>query len=135
MLAAVWVFVEILNAGTQNGSRIWLASHFVAIFVWLAGILGGYWYVSFYDHDKTIIQAGPQPWAHYLVMETKEHLAFVLLLTATYLPIVTMCHRRSCDLRIRPLALTITALIVFLILVMDRLGTAVSWAVRMGPIR
>lgn len=42
-------------------------------------VLGGYYYVVFYgDAVKPIIKAGDYPWAHLVLMETKEH-AFLFL--------------------------------------------------------
>jgi len=87
MIAAVWVFVETMNVSDANIARLRKASMLTAILIWLAYIVGGYWYVVFYGGDKAIIKAGPWPFAHGLFMETKEHLFFMLLLLATFLPI------------------------------------------------
>ena len=91
MVAAIWLFVDVLNASEANLGRIRLVSKIAAASMWLAFIAGGYWYVTFYKFDKAIILAeNNKSWhfAHELVMETKEHLVFILLLLATYLPIV-----------------------------------------------
>ena len=48
ILASVWVFVETLNASESNQARIRTAALAVAVFIGLAWIFGGYWYVHFY---------------------------------------------------------------------------------------
>jgi hypothetical protein len=88
ILASVWVFVELLNANSDNLSRARMAAFVVTICVVAAWILGGYWYVNFYYAEKAVILKGPWPWAHNVIMETKEHLFFIPLVLALYLPIV-----------------------------------------------
>jgi len=88
VLASVWVLVELLNANAQNRSRARTAAAIVTFFMVAAWILGGYWYVNFYYADKAVILKGPWPWAHNVIMETKEHLFFIPLILALYLPIV-----------------------------------------------
>ena len=88
ILGAVWVLVEALNASEENQHRVWLASVGVTVCFVLAWILAGYWYVIFYGPEKAAILKGPWPFAHDLFMETKEHLFFIPLILALYLPIV-----------------------------------------------
>ena len=54
-LAGVWVIVEALNATEANQARTRRAAFAVAILLCLAWILGGYWYVTYYGDEKTII--------------------------------------------------------------------------------
>jgi len=88
ILASVWVFVEALNANNTNQRRIRLAAGIVTVCIVLAWMLGGFWYVNYYYAEKAVILKGPWPWAHDFVMETKEHLFFIPLILALYLPIV-----------------------------------------------
>src|SRR6266496_3889647 len=87
ILAAVWVFVETLNARESNQARIRVAALVAAAFIWVSYLVGGYWYVTSYAADKARIIAGPWPFAHNFFMETKEHVFLGLLLLATFLPI------------------------------------------------
>jgi hypothetical protein len=82
-MAALWVFVETLNARPENAVRTYNASPSAAIAMGAVWILGGYWYVHFYP---AIILKGAWPFAHSLVMETKEHLVFITGILAFYLP-------------------------------------------------
>lgn len=46
VLAAVWLFVEVLNISETNKIRIRYSSVMTAVFMWLSFILAGYWYVT-----------------------------------------------------------------------------------------
>jgi hypothetical protein len=88
IMAAVWVFVEALNASESNQRRIEIAAWTVAACIVAAYATGGYWYVNFYYAEKAAILKGPWPFAHTFFMETKEHVFFGLLVLAILLPIV-----------------------------------------------
>jgi len=131
LIASVWVFVEALNAREANQGRIRTASVLTAIFMWLAYIVGGYWYVVFYGGDKEIIKAGPWPFAHSFFMETKEHLFFMLLLLATFLPIAA----RSDVVRnhaARVVVLWSSALVVLMSLAMEGAGAFISMGAKVA---
>ena len=83
-LAALWVFIEALNARPESAGRIKTAALVGAIAMGAAWILGGYWYVHFYPAEKAIILKGPWPFAHNIFMETKEHLFFITGLLSFY---------------------------------------------------
>lgn len=87
ILAAVWVLVEALNATDANQARTRFFASVAMVCIVLAWILGGYWYTIYYAPEKAIILKGPWPWAHDIVMETKEHLFFIALILALFLPI------------------------------------------------
>jgi hypothetical protein len=88
-LAALWVFVEVLNARPENSGRIRTASLMTSVCIAAAWICGGYWYVHFYPPEKALILAGPWPFAHNVFMETKEHLFFITAILAFLLPTTT----------------------------------------------
>lgn len=131
ILAAVWVFVDVLNANQANQTRIKWMSRAAAVFMWLAFVVGGYWYVVFYAVDKAVILKGPWPLAHNYFMETKEHLVIILLLLATYLPIVTANNLVESK-EARRLALWVAALIPLLGLMMEGHGAVIAMGVKMG---
>jgi len=131
ILASVWVFVETLNAREDNQGRIRLASISVAAFLWLAYVVGGYWYVVFYGGDKAIIKAGPWPFAHSFFMESKEHLFFTLLLLGSFLPIVAF-NDLAASKPARTLVLWVTTLIVLLSLAMEGAGAFIGMGVKVA---
>src|SRR3989344_3093335 len=88
VLAAIWLFVEVLNVSSSNDKRIRLASLAVPLFMVLTWITGGYWYVLYYAQDKATILNGPWPFVHNIIMETKEHVFFITLILSLLLPIV-----------------------------------------------
>jgi hypothetical protein len=131
IIASVWVFVETLNAREANVGRIRTASVITVILMWLAYIVAGYWYVVYYGGDKTIIKAGPWPFAHSFFMETKEHVFFMLLLLATLLPIVAfgdVLNKRAT----RVTVLWTSALVVLMGLAMEGAGAFISMGVKVA---
>jgi len=134
LIAAVWLFVDVLHASEANIARIRRISRAAAGAMWLAFIAGGYWYVTFYKSDKAIILGEHnQPWhfAHELVMETKEHLVIMLLLLATYLPIAAS-NNLVASKDARRLMLWAAALTALLALAMDGEGGIIAMGVKMG---
>jgi hypothetical protein len=131
MVAAVWVFVEALNASEANVVRIRWAAFAVAICIVLAWILGGYWYVHFYGPEKAIILKGPWPFAHNLFMETKEHLFFIPLILALYLPI-SVRDNLYLNKAARNMVLVVSALIVLNALAIEGAGAVINYGVKVA---
>ena len=129
LLSAVWFFVEALNASEANAGRLRWAALSVAVFVCLAWLAGGYWYTHFYGPDKALILKGPMPWTHNLVMETKEHLFFVPLVLALYLPIVAR-ERLFANSAARTMGLSVAALIVLTALAIEGGGALISFGAK-----
>lgn len=50
---------------------------------WILLLPAGKLYITFYPATKTLIKAGAWPWAHSVVMETKEHWGLLLPIVAT----------------------------------------------------
>lgn len=125
ILAAVFVFVDTLNARAENLERIRFMSKLMAGLLWLTYFIGGYWYVVHYAPEKALILKGPWKFSHSFFMETKEHVFLGLLLLGTFLPILT-----SNDLvgskAVRKLTLWITALLLLVGLGMDGAGAIIS---------
>jgi hypothetical protein len=131
-LAAVWVLVETLNLRADNLGRVKCASLLVAVLIWSSYLLGGYFYVKFYGPDRAIILAGPWPWAHRFVMEAKEHVFFILLLLATYLPIAARDPNLLKDKNTQVLIMAIAGLVGLLVMAMDGYGAVIIMGVKMG---
>jgi hypothetical protein len=128
-LSAVWFFVEALNASEANVQRLRWAAMSVAVFFCLAWLLGGYWYTHFYGADKGLILKGPLPWAHNLVMETKEHLFFVPLVLALYLPIAAR-ERLFANSAARAVGLSVAGLTVLCALAIEGGGALISFGAK-----
>jgi hypothetical protein len=130
-MAALWVFVETLNAHAGNSSRTQTAAFLVALCMAAAWICGGYWYVHFYPPEKTLILTGPWPFAHNLFMETKEHLFFVTGILALLLPIATRESLYS-NSAARKLVLSIAGLIVISGLAVEGAGAVINHGVKVA---
>jgi hypothetical protein len=129
ILAAVWVFVETLNASPENAARIRIAALAVAVFIGLAWMFGGYWYVHFYAPEKAIILKGPMPWAHNFVMETKEHLFFIPLVLAFYLPLAART-RLVGNTAARAMVLSVAAMIALSGFAIEGGGALINFGVK-----
>ncbi len=130
-MAALWVFVEALNAGPANRGRIRTAALLTAVATATAGICGGFWYVHFYPADKVLILGGPWPFAHNLFMETKEHLFFVTAILAFLLPIAAREEAGS-NAAARKLVLALSGLIVITGLTVEGAGAIINHGVKVA---
>jgi len=125
IVGGVWLFVDVLHANEANQGRIRTMSIAVAILMWLAYLVGGYWYLTFYAADKAIILKGPWPFAHSFFMEMKEHVAIMLLLLVTYLPIVAASNT-AVNKGARKLVLWVVGLIVLIGVAIDGAGAIIG---------
>lgn len=132
LITALWCYVEGLNCSPTNQGRIKATALMTAIFIWFSWILGGLYYVPYYAADRKIILAGPMPSAHNFFMETKEHVFFMLLLLATYLPIAARTQDLLANRASRNLVLAVAGIIVILALIMDGSGAMIIMGERLG---
>jgi hypothetical protein len=132
ILFAVALFVDVLNVNEGNIERIKKLSLAVAVLIVLAYLIGGYWYVVYYGHDRDIIKAGRWAFAHNYFMEVKEHLFFAMLMLGIYLPIAVYRNAPLTDKKKRSLILGISALIVLLGLFMEGAGGIIGKGVTIG---
>jgi hypothetical protein len=131
LVTTIWVFVDVLNVSGANQARIQKMSCAAAVFIWVAFLIAGYWYVFSYPMDKAVILKGPWPFAHNFFMETKEHLVLLLLLLATYLPIAA-ANNLSVNKGARRVVLWVAGLVVMLALTMEGDGATIAMGVKMG---
>lgn len=133
-LAAVWVFVEALNASPANAVRLRRVAFFVAVCMSAAWICGGYWYVHFYPAEKAVILQGPWPFAHNLFMETKEHLFFVTAILAILLPVIAR-EKLYTNSAGRKLVLSVAGLIAITGLAVEGAGAIIDHGVKVALLR
>jgi len=131
ILAAVWVFVDVLNANEANQKRIRVLSVAVPVLMWLAFLVGGYWYVAFYGADKALILKGPWPFSHKFFMEMKEHVVIMLLLMTMYLPIAA-AQNLSVNKAARKVVLWLAGLIILIGVAMDGAGAIIGIGVKVA---
>jgi len=124
-MAALWVFVEALNARPSNTRRIEIAALIAAFAIAATWICGGYWYVRFYAPEKILILGGRWPSAHDLFMDIKEHLFFITAILAFLLPIATREKLHS-SAPARALVLSVAALVVITGFALEGAGAVIS---------
>lgn len=84
--------------------------------------------------DQVLILKGPWPWTHDLFMETKEHLFFVPLVLALYLPFAGR-GRLFANKAARNRVLAVAALIVWSGLTVEGAGAAISHGVKVATVQ
>ena len=131
ILAAVWVFVEAMNATDANAGRTRMAAAAVAVCIFAAYVLGGYWYTHFYAAEKAIILKGPWPWAHTFFMETKEHLFFIPLILALYLAMVAR-QKLVSNAPARAMVMSVSALIIMSGLAIEGAGAVINYGAKIA---
>lgn len=136
--AFLWLLGKFKDNGSsqkRQKSRIVTACVGVAAFVgsWLAG---GYYYVIYYGKlVKPGILHGAAPWAHDIIMETKEHIfLFIIPLAATVLFITLLPKEEMERLKIRSLAWWLSGAVAVLGLLIGAMGFIISAAARWGVI-
>jgi hypothetical protein len=129
----VWVFVDVLDVSKANMARIRKMSLAVAVSMWLAYLIGGYWYVFHYSVDKALILKGPWPFSHNFFMETKEHIVLMLLLMTTFLPIAASNDLTSSK-PARKLVLLTSALIIVIAVAVDGEGAIIAMGVKVATL-
>jgi hypothetical protein len=131
IVASVWVFVDTLHASEANQARIRAMSLAVAVFMWLAYLIGGYWYLVHYATEKALILKGPWPFGHDFFMEMKEHVALTLLLLATYLPIAASSNLFT-NRSARSVVLLVAGLTALIAMAMDGSGAVIGVSAKLA---
>ena len=85
IFAFLLVFVELLNPTPDRVKRAKTVALIGILLIIAAWLVGGYYYVNTYGPDvKPVIKSGETPWAHGIVMETKEHIFLFLPFLALF---------------------------------------------------
>ena len=101
------------------------------ILSWLAG---GYYYVVYYGKlVKPIIKSGLAPWAHNIIMETKEHIFLFIIPIAVTIFFITLLNKEEMDeFELRQPAMWLSGLVAALALLIGAMGFVISSAARWG---
>ena len=131
--AFLWLLGEIKNDSWRKSRLYWSAIVGVLGFV-LSWFSGGYYYVKYYGGlVKPIIKSGLAPWAHNIIMETKEHIfLFIIPLALTALFITFLDKKEFEKSNIRWVSMVLVTLIAGLGLTIGAMGFMISAAARWG---
>ncbi|MBI4176407.1 MAG: hypothetical protein HY518_04325 [Candidatus Aenigmarchaeota archaeon] len=135
ILASLWVFVELLNPSQERVKRAKIGAIAIVVFLFASWVAGGTYYVNTYGPSvKPIIKAGPQPWAHAIFTETKEHVfLFLPFMSILLLAIISRYGAAMLKDRSMQYAALALSLAIFLIaLSMVGMGYVISTGVRAG---
>lgn len=128
-LMFLWVLVEVLNSSESSLRRARVAALLGTLFLIGSWVVGGFYYVTEYGAlVKPIIKAGPLPWAHSVITETKEHIFLFL----PFLAILTwgMLKRYKDEIiqnkNIRTAVILVSLLIVLTAFAMAGMGFIIS---------
>lgn len=75
--------IIILNKLKKKSSLLKPLSIITVAIGWIMLLPAGKLYITFYPATKTLIKAGAWPWAHLIIMETKEHWGLLLPIITT----------------------------------------------------
>ena len=131
--AFLWLLGKLKGDGSSQKSMIVTATIGVAAFIasWIAG---GYYYVVYYGGlVKPVIQKGLAPWAHNIIMETKEHIFLFVVPVAMTILFITLLDKKDMEqLKIRHLAWLLSGAVAVLGLLIGAMGFIISAAARWG---
>ena len=136
--ALAWIIVEMRHLTAKGIARAKFASYIVAFFnivgCWVAG---GYYYLTVYGSEvKPAILGSVQPWAHRIIMETKEHVfLFLPVVSLTLVCILVFLGKDQTLLdepKTRRAVAAIASLALFMVLLTFVFGALVSNAARIG---
>lgn len=132
-LMFAWAFIELFSARASNVRRAKIAVLLGTLLLVAAWVGGGYYYVEIYGSEvKPFIKEGPMPWAHGVVMETKEHVFLFLPFLGAFAwgVMQRLGHVIDSDPRARAAALWATGSVVVLCGLMALGGFLVSTGFR-----
>jgi len=134
--AFLWLLGKLKGDGGSQKSMIITAAIGVAAFIasWLAG---GYYYVVYYGTlVKPVIKSGVAPWAHNIIMETKEHIFLFIIPLAMTVFFITLLGKEDMErLKLRRLTLWLSGAIAGIGLIIGAMGFMISAAARWGAIK
>lgn len=131
--AFLWLLAEVKNKEWHT-KRLRIAALLgVGGFV-LSWLFGGYYYVKFYGAlVRPVIKSGLAPWAHNIVMETKEHIFLFIVPLAITAALIAFLEKKDFEkIRIRRLTLVLAGTIASLGLLIGAMGFIISAAARWG---
>ena len=130
--ALLWLLGEI-KSKSRKRPRVLTALIGLVSFI-VSWIAGGYYYVKFYGPlVKPVIKAGLAPWAHGVVMETKEHIfLFIIPMVMTILFATLLKDEEWESLRLKKPVMCLVAYAAGLGLLIGLMGYIISAAARWG---
>lgn len=129
--AFLWLLSELRHDERRRARWIALLGTFGFFASWIAG---GFYYVRYYGTlVKPIIKEGIAPWAHTIMMETKEHIFLFIIPVALTVFFITLLNSETKQrLGIGRITKILTLTVALIGLLIGLLGFIVSAAARWG---
>lgn len=127
--AFFWTFIEMISPDKKRLRRARVAAMLGVILFFMSWIIGGYYYSTYYGESvKPVIKEGPQPWAHSVMMESKEHIfLFLPFLGIVVFSLVSLAGERMIkDAKLRKSFLIVTGIVILIGLAMAFMGYLIS---------
>ncbi|HLC55928.1 MAG TPA: hypothetical protein VJJ23_01705 [Candidatus Nanoarchaeia archaeon] len=131
----LWILIELLNPTIERINRAKIISLIAVILFLSSWLIGGYYYVNTYGANvKPIIKEGPEPWAHSVIMETKEHIFLFLPFLAIFASAVLWKNDKVIqkDNKLRIAVILLSGLIFLLAFAIGAMGYLISSGARAG---
>ncbi|OIP57292.1 MAG: hypothetical protein COX79_05270 [Candidatus Levybacteria bacterium CG_4_10_14_0_2_um_filter_36_16] len=131
--AFLWLLGKFKDNSSSLKSKFVTALIGVSAFI-ISWVAGGYYYVVYYGTlVKPVIKSGLAPWAHNIIMETKEHIFLFIIPIAVTVLFITLLENKDMDhLKLRSFAIRLSGLVAILGLLIGAMGFIISAAARWG---
>lgn len=131
----LWLWGRLREFSSSHKARVAGAALGLGAFL-ISWIAGGYYYVRFYGTlVKPVIKSGLAPWAHNIIMETKEHIfLFIIPLAATVLCAALLDKEQLERLGLRRPVLWLAGIVIGLAFLIGAMGFIISAAARWGVV-
>ena len=131
--AFLWLLGKLRGDDSSRKSLIVTAMIGVTSFI-ASWFLGGYYYVVYYGNlVKPIIKEGLAPWAHNIIMETKEHIFLFIIPLAVTVLFLTLLDKGEIQNRgFLKLSLWLCGTVAVLGLLIGAMGFVISATARWG---
>jgi hypothetical protein len=133
-LCFLWALVEIINRSEASLARARIAGCLGVVLLFSSIIVVTYpYWVHYGPLTKPVIKAGPMPWGHDLVMESKEHITILIPVLGLCTTIAMFVARKEGTVSAAYRYISMTCgLIVLMVFCMAGMGFIISTAVRLA---
>lgn len=127
----LWVWIELFNKTPEALRRAKLAAFLAVIAEFLSWGCAAAYYLTHYPGVRDVIKKGAMPWAHTVILETKEHVFMFIPILALAAYFVIVWLMKNEDEKVRGALKWLSALILIMCFAMAGMGYIVSMTARL----
>lgn len=128
----LWTVKEVVTLKSERLRWLRLSLWVAFVSVLMAWVIGGSYYLFFYQQVKPVINNGPEAWAHGVFTESKEHIFLVLPIIIFILAM--FAYKNGSELLEHPALkkkfLILTVLAAIFVFSMAIMGYMITWGAR-----